>query len=574
MAEAKKQNFLHGAAILAAGVVVMKILGAIYKIPLNNILGDTGYGYFNLAYNIYNVLLTISTAGLPVALSRMVAEADTLHRPKQVRRTFRVASVTLAVLGLIFSLAMFLFPTEMAILFVSKAAVSRCVYALSPAVLLVCLTSAFRGYIQGHGNMTPTTVGQVLEVLVKVIVGLVLAIVLTRAGKSLPISSAGAIFGVTAGSLAALVYMLCCYLRSYREKSIRECAESGDVPDSVGGTLGMFIRIGAVITLGSSVMSLISVIDAKLIQMYLPGVHGIGSELADRLYGSYSAMPTLFNLPAAFVTPLTIAVVPAISEAVARRAHADASAIAESGLRISAVIAVPMGIGLAVLSSPIVKILYPRTHEMGPTILAYMGVASIFVCIALVSNAILQAHGNEKLPIVSMIAGGVVKIVCNLLLVRRPELNILGACIGTIACYAVICLLNCIFIRRTLSEPPRYLGVFLRPLASGAVMGAAAWAVYGIASRVLHADGGSRLALLPLVAGVSYEILKWLGRAEDTPIVRALKWPGLMVQKITTAQPEDDMVEVALIALKAALEMPDALPKELDPDYVEPDEQA
>ena len=512
MAEAKKQSFLHGAAILAAGVVVMKILGAIYKIPLNNILGDTGYGYFNLAYNIYNMLLTISTAGLPVALSRMVAEADTLHRPNQVRRTFRVATVTLAVIGLVFSLAMFLFPTEMAILFASKAEVSRCVYALSPAVLLVCLTSAFRGYIQGHGNMMPTTVGQVLEVLVKVAVGLVLAIVLTRAGKSLPVSSAGAIFGVTAGSLAALLYMFGSYLRRYRKKSIDECAGSSDVPDSVGGTLGMFVKIGVIITLGASVMSLITLIDAKLIQIQLPRVPGIGGELADTLYGSYSAMQTLFNLPAAFVTPMTIAVVPAISEAVARRSHADAAAIAESGLRISAVIAVPMGIGLAVLSGPIVSILYPRTHEMGATILAYMGVASIFVCIALVSNSILQAHGNEKLPILSMIAGGVVKILCNLLLVRRPELNILGACIGTIACYAVICVMNCVFIHRALVSPPKYARVFLRPLVSGVVMGAAAWAVYGIASRVLHVGSAeSRLPMLvAMCAAIAVAVVVYL----------------------------------------------------------------
>ena len=170
MSQPQKQNFLHGAAILAIGVVIMKILGAIYKIPLRNILGDTGYGYFNAAYVIYNVLLTIATAGLPVALSRMISESNTLGRPRQARRIFRVAAATLFVLGLIFSALMFLFPTEMAILLVSKPEITQCVYALSPAVLLVCLTSAFRGYIQGHGNMKPTTVGQVLEVLVKVIV--------------------------------------------------------------------------------------------------------------------------------------------------------------------------------------------------------------------------------------------------------------------------------------------------------------------------------------------------------------------------------------------------------------------
>ena len=497
MAEAKKQNFMYGAAILAAGVVVMKILGAIYKIPLQHILGDVGYGYFFAAYNIYNVLLTISTAGLPVALSRMISEANTLDRPRQARRIFRIAMVTLAALGTVFSLLMFLYPTEMAIALVSKPEIRDCITALSPAVLLVCLTSAFRGYIQGNGNMAPTTVGQVLEVLVKVIVGLALAILLTRQGRSLPVSTAGAIFGVTAGALAALLYMLWCYLRQYRGASVEAYRSGTDTPDSVGRTLGRFLRIGAVITLGASVMSVFTLIDTKLIEATLPNVPGIGPALADELWGSYSSMQTLYNLPASFITPMTIAVVPAISAAATRKARGEVSTITESGLRISAVVAMPMGIGLAVLSDPIVHVIYPVTHAIGPTLLTYLGIASIFVCITLVTNAILQADGNERLPIFSMIAGGVVKIACNLLLVRRPEINIVGGAIGTIACYAVICVMNCVFIYRRLEVKPRYTNVFLRPLASAAVMGASAWAVYGILSRLLHVGAGpSRLPML------------------------------------------------------------------------------
>ena len=501
MAEAKKQNFLHGAAILAAGVVVLKILGAIYKIPLRNIIGETGYGYFFAAYTIYNFFLTISTAGLPVALSRMISEASTLGRPRQARRTFRVAMGTLGVLGLIFSLLMFLFPTEMAVAFVSKAMVSQCVYAISPAVLLICLTSAFRGYIQGNGNMTPTTVGQIIEVLVKVVVGLAVAIWFTRIGKSVPESAAGAIVGVSAGSLAVLLYMAWSYLRQYRGPSAEACALSDDVPDSVGKTLWQFIRIGVPITLGASVMSLFSLIDTKLINMQLPFVAGIGPKLADELYGAYSTMQTLYNLPAAFITPMSIAVVPAISAAAVRRARGEVGAITESSLRISAVIALPMGAGLAVLARPIIALLFPDSNAAGPTILLYMGIASVFVCIALVTNAILQADGKETLPIISMLIGGVVKILCNLLLVSRPEINILGAAIGTIVCYAVICVLNCCFIARHMKVQPRYGRAFLPPLFSTLVMAVCAWAVYGLAGRVLHVGpDASRLRTLVVLA--------------------------------------------------------------------------
>ncbi len=500
MAEENRQNFLHGAAILAAGVVVIKILGAIYKIPLRNIIGETGYGYFFAAYTIYNFFLTISTAGLPVALSRMISEANTLDRPRQARRTFRVAMVTLGALGLVFSLLMLLFPTEMAIAFVSKANVSQCVFAIAPSVFLVCLTSAFRGYIQGNGNMKPTTVGQVIEVLVKVIVGLALAIWFTRLGKSVPVSAAGAIFGVSVGSLAALLYMLASYLKQYRTGAAEACARSSDAPESVGRTLWSFIRIGVPITLGASVMSLFSLIDTKLINMQLPSVPGIWPALADELYGAYSTMTTLYNLPAAFITPMSIAVVPAISAAAVRRARSEVGSITESSLRISAVIAMPMGVGLAVLAAPIVRVMFPDSNAAGPAILTYLGIAGVFVCIALVSNAILQADGKERLPIVSMLAGGVVKIACNLLLVSRPEINILGAAIGTIACYGVICVLNCVFISRSMKVSPNYGRAFLPPLVSTLVMGACAWAVYGLCARVLHVPAGGRLMLLLALA--------------------------------------------------------------------------
>jgi stage V sporulation protein B len=300
-----------------------------------------------------------------------------------------------------------------------------------------------------------------------------------------------------------------CYLKQYRGSALAACARSEDVPEGVGRTLAVFVRIGVVITLGASVMSLISLIDTKLIQMTLPKVAGIGPAVADELYGSYSSMQTLYNLPASFVTPMTIAVVPAISAAATRRARGEVSAIAESGLRISAVIAMPMGAGLAVLSEPIVKVLFRDPNPVGPKILTILAVASVFVCIALVTNAILQADGAEKLPIISMVVGGALKILCNLLLVRRPDFHILGAAVGTVVCYAAMSLLNCVFIFRRMETKPRYDRVFLRPLLSAAVMGAGAWAAYGLAARLLHIgpESGKLPMLVALCAAMAVGVV-------------------------------------------------------------------
>ena len=501
MSDNRKQNYLHGAAILTAGVVIMKILGAIYKIPLGNILGDEGYGYFLTAYNIYNIFLTLATAGLPVALSRMISEANTLKRPMQARRTFKVALATFAVVGIVGTVIMYLFPTELAIAMNSPKS-AQSIFALAPAVLLCCLLSAYRGYCQGHSNMIPTTVGQVLEVIVKVIVGVALALVFTRQGRSLPECSAGAIFGVTVGSLAAMLYMFWYKRRNYVDAPV----ENPDTPAPHLRIVKDFLIIGIPITMGASVMSIISLIDNKLVLYQLQMAAGFSQQEADVLWGVYGKAMTLYNLPASFITPLTISVVPSIAACVASKRHMEGCEIGENSLRIASVICMPMGVGLAVLSTPIMNLVYPSAHGSGGQLLMFMGVASVLVCLALMSNAILQAHGNERYPIISVIAGGAAKIAVNWTLVGNPDINIIGAPIGTICCYGVMCLLNYIFLCRCMERRPRLSKMLLRPVLSCAVMGAAAWGLYGLLEMCLSgviSSGVGRLSAGWIVTAIS-----------------------------------------------------------------------
>jgi stage V sporulation protein B len=494
MAENKGQNFLHGAAILAAGVVIMKILGAIYKIPLGNILGDDGYGYFLVTYNIYNFLLTVATAGFPVALSRMISEANTLGRPMQVRRTFRVAMAAFAAIGLVCSLVMFLYPVELAN-FMEQPYSAQGIYVLSPAVFLVCLISAYRGHAQGLSNMIPTTVGQVIEVLLKVIVGLVLSWYLTHLGKSLPVASAGAVFGVVVGALGALIYMVVYKARHYREEPLRD----PDVPESAGAIFLRLMRIGIPITLGASVMSLMTLIDTKLVLLRLKTAAGFSDSMADILYGVYGKASTLYNLPASFVTPLVVSVVPAVAASVARRAHDEGCSIAESSIRIMSVIAMPMAVGLTVLCDPVMRVIFWGSHESGPILLALMGTASFFVCLALLTNAILQAHGNERYPVYSMLAGGLTKICVNWVLVGQSAINIYGAPIGTLCCYGIMCAMNLFFMNRCMERKPSLRRMFLRPLLSSLIMGCAAWGIY----TPLHALAVSLIAYERLAMAVA-----------------------------------------------------------------------
>ena len=488
MAEHKGQNYLHGAAILTAGVIIMKILGALYKMPIGNIIGDDGYSMFLATYNVYNVFLTLSTAGLPIALARLVSEANAEGRPNQIRRTFSIAWWTFFWVGLFCSLIMAIFPRQIAggILHNPDAALS--IRVMSPSVLLVCLVSAYRGYCQGFGDMIPTTIGQVLEVLVKFAVGLAVAWLLMRGGHGKPMGSAGAIFGVTAGSAAALLYMWLHKRRKYHEE-----AGATDEPSPDRVILRRFLSIGIPIALGSSVLALLNLVDSSLCMGRLQDAARFSYQEAKELYGVYGKAQTIFNLPAAIITPLTISVVPAVTAAIVRHEDDQATKISEDSMRIAVVLSLPMGVGLAVLARPIMNLIFPGSRPVGADLLALLGVASIFVCIVLIENAVLQATGHEKLPMLTMIVGGVVKVAVNYFLVADRRINIYGAPIGTLASYAVMAVMNFVMMCFVLDKNPRLRVILLKPLICALVMGGSAWAFYQLGT---HLFPGGRLGLL------------------------------------------------------------------------------
>ena len=266
--QSKKQSFLGGAAILAGAVAVVKVIGALYKLPLNNILGDVGKTYFQTAYEIYNVLLTVSTAGLPLAISKLTSQAHARGRENEKRKIFRTAIWLFFALGLIGSCLMF-FGAQGLADFQRNSMAAAPIRALAPAVFCVCLLACMRGYTQGQGNMGPTAVSQVLEALCKLGVGLPLAWYILKktqeAGNAAELAAAGsdgmekvaagAIFGVTVGTILSMVFLILYLLRH------RDSTPSDDVPRSSGYLLRRILAIGVPITLGNCAMSIITMID-------------------------------------------------------------------------------------------------------------------------------------------------------------------------------------------------------------------------------------------------------------------------------------------------------------------------
>lgn len=488
----RRHNFISGAAVLAFAVAVTKVLGALYKIPLGNLLDKEGMAHFYAAYNIYSLLLVLSTAGLPLALSRMVSRAAAQGRLNAQRRIFRTALALLAAIGLVCSAVMCLYPQWLSGLLHDSLA-APAIRALGPAVLFVCLTSAVRGYTQGLGDMTPTAVSQMTESAGKLVIGLGLCLVLLHRGADSSLCAAGAIAGVTAGSLLSMA-VLAVYLLRRRRRII-----ASDTPPARSAVLRQLLTAGIPITLGAAGMSLITLLDQGLVMSTLQNTLGYTEAAATALYGEYTFGMTLFALPPSFIYPLSVSLMPAVSAALTRGDRTAAGKAAGAAMKLTVLTALPAGVGLSVLAEPILLLLYPAVPDTARAAayhLTFLGLACVFVCLMVAANGVLQAYGHPLVPVLALLCGGVLKVVTNYLMVGDPATGIRGAAVSTLYCYGLIVLIDLIAIARLVPERPGYIRLFARPVLVTAVMALAARSGYGLFCRVLP----ERWAVLPAIA--------------------------------------------------------------------------
>ena len=380
---------------------------------------------------------------------------------------------------------------------------------MAPSVLLVCVTAAYRGYAQGHADMIPTTVSQVVETAVKVVVGLGAAAWLASRGCGLDVCAAGAILGTTVSSLAAMLYMQIKVRRKYR---VKPSAEAKDVPDSSRKILWDLLRIGIPITISTSIMSVIQLLDGMITLNQLQNAAGYESTAAKVLFGVYDKAMTVYNVPSAFVVPFLSSIVPAVAAARVRGDRAGASDLAESSMRMCTLLCLPMAVGMAVLAWPCMKVLYPEAASQGALLLVELGVACYFMAMSLMTNSILPANGNERLPLVAILLGGLAKVIVTYTLVGNPAVNIYGAPIGTFCCYFVMLSVNLFFIGRRMARPMNLWRIFGRSGISCAVMGVAAWAVWSLLHGLMGGVTG-------VVAGRALNILLPFGAAVGTGVV-------------------------------------------------------
>ncbi len=473
------QTFLWGAAIVAFSHILVKVIGAVFKIPLDRfILHTEGMGIYNASYTIYNWLYMLSTAGLPVAISKMVSESCAVGNIKEASRIFRIAKALMFCLGLGGTLILF-FGAELFANLLNAPSAKLSMMALAPSLFFTAMMSAYRGYTQGMKNMVPTAASEIVESLGKLCIGLWLAASFIDMG--LEYGAAGAIGGVTVGTAVGFVLLWVHNAVSGRKlRASTSLYRNDTTPQSGRKILKRLITIAIPVTLGVSVFTLTSLIDTAMIMNQLAGL-GYGEEVRLSLFGYLNRAVTMFNVPPTVIAAISISVVPAISAAISTGQRHRAVETAKSALRITILFSFPCAVGLSVLAEPIFQFVYgDAAHSF---LLNVMGLAVACVTLVQTGNAVLQAYGKVWTPVINMAVGGVVKVAVNLLLVSQPAININGAPIGTFLCYFTVMVLNLLAIKKVTGVTYEFSDFVIKPLFSILVMGAATMITYDFVLR-------------------------------------------------------------------------------------------
>lgn len=519
MAKKQRQNYMEGALILMIGGMIVKVIGAFFKVPLTNLIGATGMSYFQSGYDIYTWMYIVTTAGLPIAVSRLVSENNTKHRYANSRRIANVAFGTFLVFGAILTLSISIFSKQIAD-FMGSPDSRYAIWVVAIALIFEVVMSSHWGYFQGFGNMKPTAITQVIVAVCKLSVGIILAYVLQVKGYSKPIVAAGAIAGTTVGTLIGAAYMFVKKLTFH--PSIPANEPQSNYRDSIGQSLKNLLSISIPIAIGACVLSVTNLVDALMVKRRLLDA-GFLQDKVEFLFGSYSAMSrNLFNLPTALIVPLSTSIIPFIAARYISKDTFETKKIITSAYRVTVLLSLPCGFGFIFMAKPILQLLYTdqAAIDVAAPLLASLGLAVVFVCLVQVTNAMLQATGRERVPVFTMLVGGILKVVINYTLVGNPTINIHGAPIGTNVCYAVIMILNLIILSRALGGSMRFIADAVKPLMASVISCGGAYLLYSMIGKAINSRIATALSIL--LAAVVYFALLVFSRglkAEDVELL-------------------------------------------------------
>ena len=509
MPQQKKQSFFINVGIILFSQIMVKILGMVYRMVITNIngFGDEGNGFYSAGYQVYILLLALSSVGIPTAIAKMVAQEREAGSPQGAHRIFRVALGLFAVIGLSLSMLLFFGADVIARQVIQMEGVQGTLRALAPSIFFVCVSSVINGYFQGMHNMRSTGTAQVLEQIVKCTLT-ILFVVLAAGGKP-EFLAALATLATTISTITSFSYLVV-YYRKKRNEINRTPVPRGP---SVSKLVKNILWIALPFSLGSIVTAVNRLIDTATITRGIKSAFSAGipaifggdavafptaeqlNDEAVRLAGMLSKSDTLINLPVAVNVALATVLVPAITTAFARRDKKEAREKISLSMLLSVLVVVPCALGFAVLARPIYQLIYPAAME-GYDLLQLSAVSLVFMALNQTMYGVLQGMGRIYVPAVSLIVGSFVKIVLNIVLIQIPSIHIYGAVFSSIACQ----LASFLICSAELSGSIRIqLGRHIvKPITAGLCMGAAAYGIYQGLYSVL---GSNLIALMTAIFG-------------------------------------------------------------------------
>lgn len=509
MSSQAKKSIMQGTMTLAVVGLICKIIGVFFRIPLSKLLGDGGLGVYELVYPTYSLLLTVSSAGIPVAVSRMVSHSVNRNDPRNARRIFQVALAALFILGLM-AMVVMIFMRGAFSAWVNESETTLGFAMIAPSVLIVCVMSAFRGFLQGQQDMKPTAMSQLIEQVGKVAISLPLAALGMRLGDrlSLPPYAAGAtlaLLGISISEGLALFYM---YIQYHKNKKVFNQIEQNPLekPLSIKVIAWRLLVVALPITIGACIVPLSSFVDSGMIKGLLMKA-GFAADYAKETYGRYAGIViTYINVPTALAIAVTMATVPAISAGVSRRDYGYVREQAHLSLRYGFIVGFPCSIGMSVMAEPLIRIFYnnqnvPQTASM----LSISAMTIVFFTVVQATSSILQGLRKQRIPMYTLLVGVGAKIILNQLIVPIPKINIYGASISSLACYIISMVPNLYYVMKFTKMKFDWGAFIIKPLAASIMMGMSVWAAMKVLPMRLIST--FVLVIIGVVAYVAFSLL-------------------------------------------------------------------
>ncbi len=462
-----RKGFVVGALVLSLSGFLSKLCGAVFKIPLTNLVGPEAMGYFGSAYSIYNFLLALATAGIPTGISTMVARSIAKKKYKDISSVTKIAASIFVTLGAVLSVLGMVFARPLARLMNSDDAY-YCVLAIMPAVFFISAVAVFRGFFQGHNNMVPTAFSNVIEATLKLVAGYGVAWFLSLNPANSPaVIVGGAMAGVTLGTVVSALFMLLRYALRGDSYRLSKTEVSEGEPTSKKGLTKDFLSITFPIMISSVTSTLMNAIDSFFVVNRMKLYFDISQ--ANLRWGCYISMTLpIYNLPSFLITSIGTSLVPSISMAYARNDREGIRSTLNKALKYASILAFGCGFGLSAVSESAVRLFYgaqaQENIEIASRLLSIISIALVVVGLTNVTASILQSVGKAHMSVVSVAVGSLIKTVATFIMVSFPALNIYGAPISTNIAYPVVLVMNLIFIRKYLGYSPKISEVFLKPL--------------------------------------------------------------------------------------------------------------